>query len=430
MTKKYVIGRPYPHSNVLHIDKNEYGFIIAFDSIEDAKNHLYERGYTDEKIETLGIVFEEIEVGNRTPDFLENFIFDIWSCCNEADYSISYDLDDYYRLAVTADRNGWNCELLYNKDIDDVVRNEFIHKTNFREIPEAISRLHDHYEESKENDDGSESEEDEDEEEDPDCQICGCQTDLLLVKDFDGKGFDKRLCPKCLLNEALKKGKLILSNAHFEKDGIMLPVFDYLNTVLDIEPLNKPETVTLENEKVNTYAPWYEYSLSKEECDTFVEKMVSTIRGMGIDEGSGYYGLKSFELGGEKLNLYCEVSKEQEDGNIYYVVYYAVEFDEGDNIWSDSTSTEILDIEELKTLVFEIASRDCSQVEQVREKLGIKREPSTKELKKELAELTTFIDGVEVSLDYSEPVTKQTYEKYENAIARRKEIENLLAERG
>lgn len=117
----------------------------------------------------------------------------------------------------------------------------------------------------------------------------------------------------------------------------------------------------LKSEDKPSYAPWREFSLSRKECDDFVDKMISTIRGMGIDEGSGYYGLKSFSLGDEQFNLYCEISKEQEDGDIYYTVYYAVEYDGGDTIFSDWRHTEIMDSEELKNIVFEIASNDYTQ---------------------------------------------------------------------
>lgn len=326
MAKMFIIGRQNPTGKMLYI-QNDDGYTIAFDSIEHAKKFLYENGWTDDKIIAEGIVFEELEVRNNVPEFLENFIFDIWSCCNEADYSVSYELDDYFRLAATADEDGWNCELLCHNTIDNddvVVKNEFIHKTNFREIPEAISRLHDHYEETKENDDESESDEDEEDDE-PDCQICGCQTDILLVKDFDGKGFDKRLCPKCLLNEALKKGKIILSKAHFEKDGVMLPVFDYLNTILDIEPLKKSP---------------------------------------------------------------------KKHNNLYYFFK-----------------------EDMKKHL------PTDKVEAMCENLGIN-------IKKELDTLNTFIDGVEITLDYSEPVSEKTYEQYKKAIARREELTKLLNEMG
>lgn len=110
-----------------------------------------------------------------------------------------------------------------------------------------------------------------------------------------------------------------------------------------------------------TYASWKEYSLSKHECDNLVEVMVANIRGMGIDEGSGYFGLKSFGLNEDRFNLYCEVSKEQEDGDISFVVYYALEFDEGDNLWSEWAHTETLDIDELKSIIFDIASADCTK---------------------------------------------------------------------
>ena len=115
---------------------------------------------------------------------------------------------------------------------------------------------------------------------------------------------------------------------------------------------------------------WHKYTLSKEECDKFVDVMVSTIRGVGIENGSGYYGLKSFEVDGEKLNLFCEISEHlEEDG---YDIYYAVEFDEGDTLFSDWEHVETKNKEELKKIIFNIVSTDYS--EDVRVKLGLERQ--------------------------------------------------------
>lgn len=118
------------------------------------------------------------------------------------------------------------------------------------------------------------------------------------------------------------------------------------------------------------YAAWKEFSLSKEECDNFVDLMVGNIRGIGIDEGSGYAGLKSFELYGEQFNLYCEISKEQEDGDIHFAVYYALEFDEGDTLWSDWAYTETFDIDELKKVIFDIANADYTKDVQMNIDIG------------------------------------------------------------
>ncbi len=421
MIKKYIILRPDGNGGVTCFT-NEHGFGICFNDEESAKNHLYELGYTDESYAEEGIVIDTIDVSG-VPEFLVQFVYDAL-INNEPDLSACYYIDDSYRIATTADREGWNCELLcYNTiDNDDVVlENIFVNKHFPQKIPQTITYLHNEYVERMEEDE-SESEEEEDDE--PDCQICGCQTDLYLIKDFNGKGFDARLCGKCLLKEALRKGKILISNAHFKKDGIMLPVFDYLNTILDIEPFG------VEKSK---YAPWKEYSLSKEECDAWVEKMVETIRSVGLEdgnEGSGYYGLKSFKVDDEKYNLYCEVYKEIEDGDLYFVVYYAIEFDEGDTLWSNWTSSKIVLIDELKEVIFEIASRDYTDtIKQLRK--NVKEEsnqPKDKEsLEEELHKLNAFIDGVECSIDYNDgTVTKETFDKYEKAISRRTEIEALL----
>lgn len=239
MTKKHIILRPDGNGGVT-VFTNEDGFGICFDSEETAKNHLYELGYTDESFAEEGIVIDTIDVSG-VPEFLVQFVYDAL-INNEPDLSACYYIDDTsYRIATTADRDGWNCELLcYNTiDNDDVVlENIVVDKRSPQKIPEAIKYLYNEYVERMEKDeDESESEEEEDDE--PDCQICGCQTDLYLIKDFNGKGLDARLCGKCLLKEALRKGKILISNAHFEKDGEMLSAFDYLKTVLDIKPLKK-----------------------------------------------------------------------------------------------------------------------------------------------------------------------------------------------
>lgn len=242
MIKKYIILRPDGNGGIT-VFTNEDGFGICFDSEETAKNHLYGLGYTDESYAEEGIVIDTIDV-SVVPEFLVQFVCDAL-INNEPDLSACYYLDDTsYRIATTADRDGWNCELLcYNTiDNDDVVlENIFVDKRSPQKIPETIKYLYNEYAERMEKDeDESESDEDEeDEDDDPDCQICGCQTDLYLIKDFNGKSLESRLCKKCLLKEALRKGKVLISNAHFEKDGEMLPVFDYLKTILEIEPLKK-----------------------------------------------------------------------------------------------------------------------------------------------------------------------------------------------
>lgn len=239
MLKKYIIVRPDGNGGV-SCYTNEYGFGICFNSEEDAKNHLYKNGYTDETIALSGIVIDTIDVSG-VPEFLVQFVYDAL-INNEPDLSVCYYFDDTsYRLAVTADRKGWNCELLcYNTtDNDDVVLdNIFVDRFSPQKIPQMITYLHNEYVERMEEDgEGSESEEDEEADDEPDCQICGSQTDLFLIKDFNGKGLDSRLCKKCLLKEALKRGKILISDAYFEKDGKMLPLFDYLKTILEIEPM-------------------------------------------------------------------------------------------------------------------------------------------------------------------------------------------------
>lgn len=164
------------------------------------------------------------------------------------------------------------------------------------------------------------------------------------------------------VNDSFEVNTAALATIEFE------PVKNKIQSVVYGDAKSEEPSHVVEHENVEKHidntvktTPWQEYSLTREKCDYWVEKMVSTIRGIGIDEGSGYYGLKSFELYGEKLNLYCEVSREQTDGNVYFSVYYAVEFDEGDTLFSDWEHTEVDDIDELKKVVFEIASADYSK---------------------------------------------------------------------
>lgn len=184
-----------------------------------------------------------------------------------------------------------------------------------------------------------------------------------------------------------------------------------LKAVLDLLTTIYPEVVveqgresvfdSLTEQTISRYASWFEYSLSKNESDELVERMISTIRGVGIDEGSGYYGLKSFSVDGEQFNLYCEVSKEQTDGNVYYTVYYAIEYDEGDTLFSDWTHTELMDLDKLKKLVYQIASVDYSK--DVQQYVANGRKPSTFIFDDELYfgqdEARETIDGYLLAMD-------------------------------
>lgn len=160
-----------------------------------------------------------------------------------------------------------------------------------------------------------------------------------------------------LLNNGYVLIQLPASHFQFEffEQELELPE----NQILNEQEVSK-ESRLKENDQPS-YVPWHEFSLSRKECDDFVDRMVSTIRGIGIDEGSGYYGLKSFSLDDEQFNLYCEISKEQKDGDLYYTVYYGVEYDEGDTLFADWRHTEIMDIIELKDVVFDVASTDFTE---------------------------------------------------------------------
>lgn len=59
---------------------------------------------------------------------------------------------------------------------------------------------------------------------------------------------------------------------------------------------------------------------------------------------------------------------------------------------------------------------------------GIEVCPSEQEIRTELEELAPIIEGTELALDYGEKVSKEDYEKYEAAIARRTILTSMLGE--
>jgi len=52
--------------------------------------------------------------------------------------------------------------------------------------------------------------------------------------------------------------------------------------------------------------------------------------------------------------------------------------------------------------------------------------PTEEEIYADLKELAPIIDGTEMAIDYGENVSKEEYEKYEAAIARRTELLEML----
>lgn len=54
--------------------------------------------------------------------------------------------------------------------------------------------------------------------------------------------------------------------------------------------------------------------------------------------------------------------------------------------------------------------------------------PSEQEIRAELENLAPIIEGTEIALDYGEKVSKEDYEKYEAAIARRTTLTTMLGE--
>ncbi len=59
---------------------------------------------------------------------------------------------------------------------------------------------------------------------------------------------------------------------------------------------------------------------------------------------------------------------------------------------------------------------------------GVEICPSEQEIRAELESLEATIQGTELAMDYSEPVTKEDYEKYEAALARRDKLTEILGE--
>ena len=59
---------------------------------------------------------------------------------------------------------------------------------------------------------------------------------------------------------------------------------------------------------------------------------------------------------------------------------------------------------------------------------GIEVCPTEQEIRAELESLVPIIDGTEHALDYGEKVSKEDYEKYEAAIARRTMLTTMLGE--
>ena len=52
--------------------------------------------------------------------------------------------------------------------------------------------------------------------------------------------------------------------------------------------------------------------------------------------------------------------------------------------------------------------------------------PAEKDIQSELDELEPFIQGCEMRMDYSEPLTKEELERYEAAVERRRQLTEML----
>ena len=59
---------------------------------------------------------------------------------------------------------------------------------------------------------------------------------------------------------------------------------------------------------------------------------------------------------------------------------------------------------------------------------GIEICPTEEEIHTELESLESIIQGTELAMDYSEPVSKEDYDKYEAALARRDKLTEILGD--
>lgn len=96
--------------------------------------------------------------------------------------------------------------------------------------------------------------------------------------------------------------------------------------------------------------------------DEIVASAVNSLRGFGVDQGSGYFEINEFDVDGEKFATVMEVFKQKEpDSEPFYGVYWFVEYYDGDTLFSDWMYTEHLDENELKSLVSDLANRDFTE---------------------------------------------------------------------
>ena len=127
-----------------------------------------------------------------------------------------------------------------------------------------------------------------------------------------------------------------------------------------------------------------------------IVEALENIQGMGVDQGSGYYTVKSFDLYGESFNVNCEISKEQQDGNVYYAVYYGLDYEGGEEVFSDWAYTETMDLEELNDVVSMIAYADYTAA--VQKSIGLDALDLDTNARKclEDARITTLADIVNI----------------------------------
>lgn len=113
-----------------------------------------------------------------------------------------------------------------------------------------------------------------------------------------------------------------------------------------------------------------DFCVSIDKCGELVEAALKTISGVGINTGSGYYKLNTFEVCGEKFDLSFEVCVvDADDDRRKYALFYTVNHENGENVFCDWEDTEHTGREALKQLIYEIANTDFS--EDIKKLLGL-----------------------------------------------------------
>lgn len=148
MNTKYIISYRNDEGDTEYI-RNDNGFILMFNSVRHATVYLYGYGCVDGdgmgKVNSL--TFEKVNLEQDMPDILKDFVFKIWDCNAEENWT-AYPIDNTYRIEVRPTGFGWDCKLISEVGgVDTVLHNEPAFKSKFREIPVIILHLLDYYNE-------------------------------------------------------------------------------------------------------------------------------------------------------------------------------------------------------------------------------------------------------------------------------------------